>query len=52
MTPAYIGIGSNLDQPRAQVERAFDHLADIPRSRLAARSSLYASAPLGYAAQR
>jgi len=51
VTPAYIGIGSNLEQPRAQVERALDELADIPRSRLARRSSLYASAPLGYAAQ-
>jgi 2-amino-4-hydroxy-6-hydroxymethyldihydropteridine diphosphokinase len=51
VTPAYIGIGSNLDRPRAQVERALDELAEFPRSRLAARSSLYASAPLGYAAQ-
>jgi 2-amino-4-hydroxy-6-hydroxymethyldihydropteridine diphosphokinase len=48
---AYIGIGSNLDQPREQVERAFGELERLPRSRLAARSSLYASAPLGYEAQ-
>jgi 2-amino-4-hydroxy-6-hydroxymethyldihydropteridine diphosphokinase len=51
VTPAYIGIGSNLDHPRAQVERALDELGAIARSRLAARSSLYASAPLGYEAQ-
>ena len=51
MTLAYIGIGSNLDQPRSQVERAFDELARLPRTRLLARSSLYRSAPVGYAAQ-
>ena len=51
MTPAYIGIGSNLEHPRAQVERALGELAELPRSRLLARSSLYRSAPLGYEAQ-
>ena len=51
MTLAYIGIGSNLDEPQAQVERAFDELARLPRTRLSARSSLYRTAPVGYAAQ-
>jgi 2-amino-4-hydroxy-6-hydroxymethyldihydropteridine diphosphokinase len=51
VTLAYIGIGSNLDEPRSQVERAFAELARLPRTRLVARSSLYRSAPLGYAAQ-
>ncbi len=51
MTLAYIGIGSNLEDPQAQVEHAFDELARLPRTRLSARSSLYRSAPLGYAAQ-
>jgi len=51
VTLAYIGIGSNLDEPRAQVERAFDELSRLPRTRLLARSSLYRSAPVGYAAQ-
>jgi 2-amino-4-hydroxy-6-hydroxymethyldihydropteridine diphosphokinase len=51
VTPAYIGIGSNLEDPRAQVEGALGELAELPRSRLVARSSLYRSAPLGYAAQ-
>jgi len=51
VTPAYIGVGSNLEQPRAQVERALGELAELPRSRLVARSSLYRSAPLGYEAQ-
>lgn len=51
MIPAYIGIGSNLDHPRAQVERALQELREIRRSRLAGHSSIYASAPLGYEAQ-
>ena len=51
MTPAYIGIGSNLEDPRAQVAAALRELAELPRSRLVARSSLYRSAPLGYEAQ-
>jgi len=51
VTLAYIGIGSNLDEPQAQVESALKELAGLPRTRLSARSSLYRSAPLGYAAQ-
>ncbi|MFN2643531.1 MAG: 2-amino-4-hydroxy-6-hydroxymethyldihydropteridine diphosphokinase [Burkholderiales bacterium] len=51
MIAAYIGIGSNLDEPRAQVERALKELTQVPRSRLAARSSLYRSAPVGYETQ-
>jgi 2-amino-4-hydroxy-6-hydroxymethyldihydropteridine diphosphokinase len=51
VTLAYIGIGSNLEDPQAQVEHAFDELARLSRTRLSARSSLYRSAPLGYAAQ-
>lgn len=51
MTLAYIGIGSNLDAPQAQVERALDELARLPLTRLSARSSLYRTAPVGYAAQ-
>ena len=51
MTLAYVGIGSNLDDPQAQVTRAFDELAALPSTRLTARSSLYRSAPVGYADQ-
>ena len=51
MTVAYVGIGSNLDDPRAQVLRAFDELARLPDSHLTARSSLYRTAPVGHAAQ-
>jgi 2-amino-4-hydroxy-6-hydroxymethyldihydropteridine diphosphokinase len=51
VTIAYVGIGSNLDDPQAQVTRAFDELAGLPRTRLKARSSLYRSAPVGHAEQ-
>jgi 2-amino-4-hydroxy-6-hydroxymethyldihydropteridine diphosphokinase len=51
VTVAYIGIGSNLDEPQAQVEDAVGELAALAHTRLTARSSLYRSAPLGYAAQ-
>ena len=44
---AYIGLGSNLDDPAAQVTGAMRELAAIPGTRLAARSSLYRSAPMG-----
>jgi 2-amino-4-hydroxy-6-hydroxymethyldihydropteridine diphosphokinase len=46
-TPAYIGIGSNLDDPRAQVLSGIDALANMPHTRLVARSKLYRSAPMG-----
>lgn len=45
--PAYIAIGSNLDDPRSQVQRAFAALARLPHSRLLARSQLYRTLPLG-----
>lgn len=51
MTVAYVGIGSNLDDPRAQVLGAFDELDRMPHTRVVKKSSLYRSAPLGYAAQ-
>jgi len=43
----YIGLGSNLREPAAQLARAFDELAGLPRTRLVRRSSLYLSAPMG-----
>jgi 2-amino-4-hydroxy-6-hydroxymethyldihydropteridine diphosphokinase len=51
VTLAYVGIGSNQDGPVGQVEAALRELDRIPGGRLAARSSLYRSAPLGYADQ-
>jgi len=48
---AFVALGSNLEQPEAQVKLAFDALARLPSTRLVARSSLYRSAPVGYADQ-
>ena len=44
---AFIGLGSNLDDPAAQIARALGELDSIPASRLLQRSSLYRSAPWG-----
>ena len=46
-SPAYVGIGSNLDRPATQVRRALAALADLPLTRVQAKSSLYASEPFG-----
>jgi 2-amino-4-hydroxy-6-hydroxymethyldihydropteridine diphosphokinase len=46
VSAAYIGLGSNLDGPQAQVVKAFDELAALPHTRLVARSPLYRSAPV------
>jgi 2-amino-4-hydroxy-6-hydroxymethyldihydropteridine diphosphokinase len=51
VTSAYVGIGSNVGEPRAQVLAALAKLGGMPRTRLVGQSSLYASAPLGYADQ-
>ncbi len=45
--PAYVGLGSNLADPRRQVESAFKALAGITDSRLVLRSRLWRSRPLG-----
>ena len=45
--PAYIGLGSNLHQPREQVERAFTELARLPHSTALVRSRYFLSQPLG-----
>jgi len=49
--PAYIGIGSNLDSPREQVERAILAISHLDRCFPAATSSLYLSKPMGPADQ-
>ena len=46
-TPAYIAIGSNLDDPHLQVQSAFDRLANIRATRLIARARIYRTRPLG-----
>jgi 2-amino-4-hydroxy-6-hydroxymethyldihydropteridine diphosphokinase len=45
--PAYVALGSNLDDPHRQIERAFAGLVDLPRTRLVLRSASYRSRPFG-----
>ena len=49
--PAYIGMGSNLASPRAQVLTARERLARIPLTRVLLSSPLYRSRPFGPVAQ-
>jgi 2-amino-4-hydroxy-6-hydroxymethyldihydropteridine diphosphokinase len=51
VTIAYVGIGSNLDEPEKHVERAMLELDRLAHSRVVKRSSLYRSAPVGFADQ-
>jgi 2-amino-4-hydroxy-6-hydroxymethyldihydropteridine diphosphokinase len=45
--PVYIGIGSNVDDPTAQVRRAVTKLGELSASRVFAVSRLYGSRPFG-----
>jgi 2-amino-4-hydroxy-6-hydroxymethyldihydropteridine diphosphokinase len=49
--PAYIGVGSNLEDPRAQVLAALQRLEKLPQTRLISTSRLYRSRPFGPVAQ-
>ena len=51
MTVAYVGIGSNLGDPREHVLKALGELDRLPHTRLVKKSSLYRSAPIGHADQ-
>lgn len=46
-SPAFIGLGSNLDNPIRQVRAAIVALRELPKSALVSVSSLYRSAPMG-----
>ncbi|MGN6788890.1 MAG: 2-amino-4-hydroxy-6-hydroxymethyldihydropteridine diphosphokinase [Rhodanobacteraceae bacterium] len=48
---ACVALGSNLDDPRAQVQRGFEALIALPQTRLFARSRLYRTPPWGVADQ-
>ena len=48
---AYVGLGANLGEPRRHLEQALRELDEVPLTRVMSRSSLYRSAPLGYADQ-
>lgn len=45
--PAYVGVGSNLEDPRAQVSRALEALGRLRDCHLVASSPLYRTQPLG-----
>lgn len=45
--PAYVAIGSNLQQPRLKVEEAFERLALLRNARLELRSRIYLTRPMG-----
>lgn len=56
MTPAawhraFVGLGSNLDDPTGQVERAFADLDRLPATELVRRSRLYRTEPVGWREQ-
>jgi 2-amino-4-hydroxy-6-hydroxymethyldihydropteridine diphosphokinase len=51
VSQAYIGIGSNLGASARQVAQAIEELDALADTRVASRSSLYRSAPVGYANQ-
>lgn len=44
----FVGLGSNLADPHAQVLQAMRELANLPQVRVVRCSSLYRSAPVGY----
>lgn len=44
---AWVGIGSNLNEPEHQVRRAFVALAKLPDTELRVQSPLYRTAPMG-----
>ena len=47
----FVGLGSNLNNPRKQVLHALRALNDVPCIRVVARSSLYCSRPIDYLEQ-
>jgi 2-amino-4-hydroxy-6-hydroxymethyldihydropteridine diphosphokinase len=48
---AFVGLGSNLGDSSGQLQLALSCIARLPATRLAAQSSLYRSAPVGFADQ-
>jgi len=44
---AYIGLGSNLENPMKQLECAYRALDNIPQTHLISQSSYYGSSPMG-----
>lgn len=51
MAQAFIALGSNLEQPAAQIRAALAAIAALPDTTLTRQSALYRTAPVGYADQ-
>ena len=51
MTRVAVALGSNLEEPEAQVARGFEELAALPQTEVVGRSRLYRTAPVGYVDQ-
>src|SRR3954452_24601270 len=51
MTRSFVGLGANLEQPRAQIERAVELLAAEEGVELVAVSTLRETDPVGYEEQ-
>lgn len=45
---AFIGLGSNIDDPIGHIQHAFQEIDEIPDTALVSVSSLYETAPIGY----
>jgi 2-amino-4-hydroxy-6-hydroxymethyldihydropteridine diphosphokinase len=48
MTLAYVGLGSNIGEPRRHLELAMEELKRLPDTEFIQVSRIYTSAPLGY----
>ena len=51
MTRAYVGLGANLGDAEGSIRQALEEIDALPGTRVAARSPLYRSAPIGHAPQ-
>ena len=51
MPRAFVGLGANLGDPAAQLAAALEAIGRVPNTRVVKTSSLYRTAPIGYAAQ-
>lgn len=52
MSKAFVAIGSNLQDPIVQVQKAFIALEHIANTHVLKKSSLYQTAPIGYEAEQ
>lgn len=52
MNQAFVALGSNLQDPIGQIQKAFIALEHIPQTRVIKKSSLYQTSPIGYDADQ